>query len=92
MDSIDLNVVKKIRVSDSTIVGSYAVGTAPSRVVFDGVNIWVSNSLSDTVTKLRASDGFRLGDFPTGSHPIGLVFDGANVWVSNINGNTISKY
>jgi hypothetical protein len=86
------NTVKKIRVSDRTLVGTYAVGSGPLRVVFDGVNIWVTNTLSNTVTKLRASDGSNLGDFSTGSSPVGIVFDGANVWVSNANSNTISKF
>jgi hypothetical protein len=86
------NSVKKIRVSDRTVVGTYAVGSGPLRVVFDGVNIWVSNTVSNTVTKLRASDGANLGNFPTGSGPVGIVFDGANVWVSNSSGNTISKF
>jgi hypothetical protein len=30
-------------------------------LAFDGANIWVSNSYSNTVTKLGASDGVTLG-------------------------------
>ena len=52
-------------------------------MVFDGVNIWVTNSAVNTVAKLRASDGVALGSYATGSQPIGIAFDGANVWVAD---------
>jgi len=50
-------------------------------VAFDGVNIWVTNSSSNTVSKLRGSDGVTLGTFSVGSNPLGVAFDGANIWV-----------
>ena len=50
---------------------------------FDGANIWVTNSDSDSVTKLRASDGAVLGNFKVGKAPDGVAFDGTNIWVTN---------
>ena len=67
------------------------VGSVPTGVVFDGVNIWVSNFGSANVTKLRASDGTVLGTLPVGDEPFAVAFDGANVWVANGGSNTVSK-
>src|SRR5258708_37353821 len=44
----------------------FAVGNGPGQVAFDGSNIWVTNSSSNTVTKLQASDGTVLGNFAAG--------------------------
>jgi hypothetical protein len=33
------------------MVGTYAAGQSPTMVAFDGVNIWVTNRLSNTVSK-----------------------------------------
>jgi DNA-binding beta-propeller fold protein YncE len=63
----------------------------PSGVVFDGVNIWVSNRFNNTVTELRASDGSNRGTVSVGGQPIGITFDGADVWVTNSGSNTASK-
>src|SRR5713226_7735572 len=41
---------------------SFAVGSSPFPVAFDGASIWVANG-DDTVTKLRPSDGSTLGTF-----------------------------
>ena len=58
---------------------SFAVGSAPFGVAFDGANIWVANSGGNNVTKLPASDGANLGTFAVGDSPQGVAFDGANI-------------
>ena len=70
---------------------SFAVGSNPQGLAFDGANIWVANFNGNSVTKLRASDGAVLGTFAVGSGPISLAFDGANIWVTNFTGNNVSK-
>ena len=70
---------------------SFAVGSAPFGVAFDGANIWVANFGSGNVTKLRASDGANLGAFGVGSAPFGVAFDGANIWVANFGSGTVTK-
>ena len=86
-------------VSNATLLGalrwdllkgqsSFTVGGSPNGVVFDGANIWVTNSNSDGVTRLRASDGLNLGTFPIGGASRGVAFDGANIWVTNSNSVT----
>jgi len=84
------NSVNKLSVA-GTILGTFAVGSVPIGVAFDGANIWVANSGSNTVTKLRTSSGANLGSFAVGSTPYAVAFDGANVWVANENGNTVTK-
>jgi hypothetical protein len=44
--------VTKLRAGDGANLGAFAVGNAPGNVAFDGANIWVSNSASDTLSKL----------------------------------------
>src|SRR5208283_424430 len=76
------NTVTKIRASDGSLVGTYAVSN-PWGIAFDGANIWVTNYGSKTVTKLRARDGCLLGTYGVGTKPLGIAFDGANIWVAN---------
>ncbi len=72
-------------------IGTFAVGSAPMGLVFDGTNIWVTNSTDNTVTKMRASDGANLGTFAVGASPRRVAYDGTNIWVSNWNGNSVTK-
>lgn len=60
-------------------------------MVFDGANIWVSNSLGSTMTEIRASDGVKLGTFPAGSTPGFITFDGSNIWVTNGSSNMVTE-
>ncbi|HEX7959288.1 MAG TPA: PEGA domain-containing protein, partial [Terriglobales bacterium] len=71
--------------------GNFTVGGSPQGVLFDGLNIWVTNSADGTVSKLRASDGAALGTFAVGGNPHGIAFDGVNVWVANTGDNTLTK-
>jgi hypothetical protein len=88
------NVVTKVQVSDGAALGTFAVGSTPQSVAFDGANIWVANYGSNTVIKLRASDGALLGTFwAGGSYPNGIAFDGIHIWISNlINGTASVSY
>jgi hypothetical protein len=75
----------------ANLTTSFGAGSNPSGVAFDGANIWVANTGSNTVTKLRASDGSTLGTFTVESNPVSVVFDGANIWVTNYSSNTVTK-
>ena len=74
----------------NTVVGSFAVGSAPTGVAFDGANIWVANNGAGSVTKLRASDGAVQGTSSVGSQPHGVAFDGASIWVTPTTAATTS--
>ncbi|HHT9123327.1 MAG TPA: YncE family protein, partial [Candidatus Wunengus sp. YC63] len=45
---------------------TFMVGFYPYGVAFDGANIWVTNSGSESITKLRASDGTVRGTYAVG--------------------------
>ena len=60
------------------MVGHYAVGMAPAGIAFDGVNIWVANSGSGTVSKLNAT-GATLDTVNVGLDPDGIAFDGEHI-------------
>ncbi|MFC1957399.1 hypothetical protein ACFLX0_01075 [Chloroflexota bacterium] len=83
--------VRKLDVSDGTVLGTYAVGENPYDLLFDGENIWVACYGNDSVTKLRASDGGILGTFAVGKRPVALAYDGENIWVANFGDNNVMK-
>jgi hypothetical protein len=70
---------------------TFAAGTHPYGVAFDGASMWVANNGTNNVMKLRASDGELVGTFPVGLNPEGVAFDGANIWVGNQGANTLTK-
>jgi hypothetical protein len=70
---------------------SFAVGTAPGSVLFDGSSIWVANTPVRSITKLRASDGAMLGTFSTPDFAAAMTFDGADVWVANPHQHSVTK-
>ena len=72
-------------------MGTYSVVSLPRAVAFDGVNIWVTNNGSSSVTKLRASSGLTVGTYSVLSRPVGVAFDGANMWVANAETGTVTK-
>ena len=79
---------------DPTKPGTYATGTTPDGVAFDGTtHMWVTNNGSDTVSVFNL-DGTQItgSPFATGSLPVGVAFDGTHTWVSNLNGNTVSVF
>jgi len=69
---------------------TFAVGTDPYSIAFDGANMWVANDGSNTVSVLRASDGYHVMTPTVGSHSWGIAFDGANMWVANADDYTVS--
>jgi len=44
--------VTKLRASNGDLQGLFSVGINPIAVAFDGVNIWVANNGSGTLSKL----------------------------------------
>ena len=69
---------------------TYAVGSNPLGVAFDGSNIWVINANDATVTKMVASTGAIVGTYSVGVYPYSIAFDGTNIWVANANPNTVT--
>lgn len=67
----------------------FQVGGEPKGAVFDGMSIWVTNSISNTVTRRLVADGSVMGTFPVGQYPIGMTFDGARLWVACRGSNSV---
>ena len=59
-------------------------------MAFDGTNMWIANSGSNSVTKLSPT-GAVLGTFTIGSGPAGIAFDGTNMWVANSGSNSVTE-
>jgi DNA-binding beta-propeller fold protein YncE len=43
--------VTKLRARDGSLIGNYPVGRSPHGLAFDGVYMWVANTLSDSLSK-----------------------------------------
>src|ERR1700690_3193620 len=59
---------------------SFAVGTSPYGIAFDGANMWVASYGSRSITKIRANDGLTRNTIPFTGSPYYLAFDGSNIW------------
>lgn len=70
---------------------TFPVGGAPKGILFDGGSLWVTNSLSNTVTRRRSTDGELMGTYPVGTFPVGMAYDGARLWVANRGSNTVTR-
>ncbi len=82
--------------STQSQVVTLPVDRGPEGVAFDGVNIWIANSVGNTVTKLRASDEAYLGNFPVGNRPVAVAVStsppgSVSIWVANNRSNTLTK-
>lgn len=42
---------------DTAVLRAVSIGTTPRDIMFDGQDLWVANSVSDSVSRVRASDG-----------------------------------
>ena len=69
---------------------SFAVGTNPVAVAFDGSSIWVASYNGFKVTKLRASDGASV-TINLGANLESLAYDGLNMWVTEGGSNSVAK-
>jgi hypothetical protein len=80
--------------SNGAIIQTVTVGSAPRFPVFDGTNIWVPNSDSDSITVVRASTGAVLATLTANglSGPNAAAFDGERILVTNRNGDSVSLW
>ena len=67
-------------------------GNRPLGGAFDGTNIWIANSLSDSASKMNPATGTMTQTaLPTGSIPFEVAFDGTNIWVTDNGIGKVSK-
>src|SRR5207244_896892 len=80
--------------ADGNVVQTVAVGAHPLGPIFDGQNIWVPNSSSNSITVVRASTGVVVGTL-TGNglnFPLSLAFDGERMLATNYQGDSVSLW
>ena len=83
--------------NNGNILMSVAVGSLPLYAAFDGINIWVPNHNSQTVSVVRAGGTFAGTVLATLSGnglngPQQAAFDGERILVTNNNGNSVSLW
>jgi hypothetical protein len=66
--------------------------TSPNGIVYDGSNIWITDSLSGGIGTLLKLDPtqFLLQTVTVGDQPTQPVFDGTNIWVPNADSESVS--
>ena len=62
---------------------------SPIGILYDGANIWITDSGDDSLKKLNAS-GAILQSVSVGTEPRFPAFDGTNIWVPNVTAHSIS--
>jgi YVTN family beta-propeller protein len=67
------------------------LGSQPKGILYDGGSLWITNSMSNTVTRRRSTDGDLMGVYPVGTYPIGMAYDGARLWVANRGSNNVTR-
>jgi len=74
------NAIALLRWYPANLATQFSTGLKqPTGIAFDGQNMWVVGTGSDSVVKIRACDGEVLGTFKVGAAPLGVAFDGANI-------------
>jgi len=75
-----------------TSVGTVGGFNHPAAVIYDGSNIWVTDSISGTNGKIHKLDsaGAILLSVDVGRSPVYPAFDGTNIWVPNGASNSVS--
>ena len=64
--------------------------TTPSDILWDGANLWVTDTGDDRLKRVNPTDGTVLENIVVGVDPARLLFDGMNIWVSNVSNDSIS--
>src|SRR3954454_18187262 len=74
----------------SYVIETFAAGTSPSFLTYDGANVWFTNG-GTTLTKMRGADGVILGTFTVGNGGDAITLAGGNIWGKNFLDRTVSK-
>ena len=68
----------------------------PRNMVFDGINMWVTNYGNDSVTAFKAEDGSFVTNLTNSiynfKYPSGITFDGENICVKNLGTNMLTFF
>jgi hypothetical protein len=61
----------------------------PTGILFDGVNVWVTDPAAGSLLRLDAA-GAIVQTVTVGTSPFHPLFDGKNIWVPNLGDSTVS--
>ena len=77
-----------------TITNTFAaIGSFPTGLAYDGVNLWHSDNATATIYKLDPTDLSELDSFPSpGSFPNDLAWDGKFLWVNDNGTDMLYQY
>ena len=82
--------ISRIKVDDEFDI-TFSTGlTTPSDILWDGANLWVTDTGDDRLKRVNPANGTVLESILVGVDPARLLFDGMNIWVSNVSNSTIS--
>ena len=106
--SFDSNFISGLNVSkwkySEILIGEYLLKldasqynfSKPRNMVFDGINIWVTNYGNDSVTAFKAEDGSFVTNLTNSvynfKYPSGITFDGENICVTNLGSNMLTFF
>ena len=81
----------KLNAATGGIAAIITTAVAPTGIVFDGTNIWITNNGEGSVTELNAATDTVVNSYPVGEDPVGIAFDGTNIWVANSGDGTATE-
>jgi YVTN family beta-propeller protein len=81
--------VKKIDISDGTVVDTVYVGSGAYNICFGGAYIWTANYWDNTVSKIDAVTNTVVNTINVGDGPYGVCYVDGYLWVANYGGNTL---
>jgi len=87
--------LKRIDTTTGAVVEDIDVGISPRTILFDGVNLWVVNQGSNSISIVRPGTPSRVIQELTGNgmdEPTDLAFDGERVIVTSQNGDRVSLF
>ena len=87
--------LKRIDRTTGSVIEDIDVGISPRSILFDGINLWVVNQGSNSISIVRPGTPSRVIQTLTGNgmdEPTDLAFDGERVIVTSQNGDRVSLF
>jgi YVTN family beta-propeller protein len=83
--------IAKIDPGTQTVKQTIDVGAGPEGLAVEGRNVWVANSLDNTVSQVSTDTNHEVAHYTVGNSPTGVAVGGGSVWVTNAGDGTITK-
>src|SRR5262245_57035743 len=83
--------VAKIIPSTHTVEQTIDVGAGPEGLAINNRDVWVANSLDNTVSRVSADTDHELQRYTVGNTPTGVAIGSGSVWVANSGDGTVTQ-